>query len=587
MQKQRILLTVLLLTVLNGCSGSGGDEENLTLPAGDENTTEEVCVQVITHAYDPQTLKEQDFSTPCDVPEGWVIGTPPQAHIPVITLLGNATMTLVAGTAFHDPGATAFDEEDGDISSSIRVEGAVDTTRAGTYLLRYSVTDSSGKEAESITRTIIVEPVRATVGYESNASQNLINPDRGMYAADYGLDRERNYDPFASAYANGYRLVYSSLNLADYNETETLPNDFLSTVTENLSKAKAAHIGVILRIKYRNNIDSNDPEKSLILSHLQQLEAVLQPYEETIVVAQAGLIGSWGEWHSFTGDFDEGTDGYLQNRREVLNALAAILPHTPLQIRTPMHKEQLLGSSAYYGEEGSAAMITEAEAYGTTLKSRLGHHNDCFLRTITDSGTYVRDNIAFWKSYVANDTRFTPMGGETCGIGDGDEAYLSDCDNALHEMRTLHFSFLNDDYHPDVLQKWKDQGCYDTIREDLGYRFTAQSLHYSYDAEGFDLRLNLNNEGFASPYRFGTLSFVLQNDSRHYRFSVSADMRRWESGQTQEIEKHFDLSNVEAGTYCLYLQINAPTAPIALANKDTWRADLGMNRLACDIKIFH
>jgi len=42
----------------------------------DENGSEVVCAQVITHAYNPTTQEEKDFPTPCDVPEGWIVGTP-------------------------------------------------------------------------------------------------------------------------------------------------------------------------------------------------------------------------------------------------------------------------------------------------------------------------------------------------------------------------------------------------------------------------------------------------------------------------------------------------------------------------------
>jgi len=45
----------------------------------DENTTDDNntnCLQVITHAYDPKTGEERDFPTPCDVPDGWIVGTP-------------------------------------------------------------------------------------------------------------------------------------------------------------------------------------------------------------------------------------------------------------------------------------------------------------------------------------------------------------------------------------------------------------------------------------------------------------------------------------------------------------------------------
>jgi uncharacterized protein (TIGR02145 family) len=60
------------------------------------------------------------------------------------------------GSTFVDPGATAFDEEDGDISNSIQVSGSVDTNTHGTYVLAYNVTDSDGNNASVVVRTINV-----------------------------------------------------------------------------------------------------------------------------------------------------------------------------------------------------------------------------------------------------------------------------------------------------------------------------------------------------------------------------------------------------------------------------------------------
>jgi fibronectin type 3 domain-containing protein len=36
-----------------------------------------ICPQVITHAYNPETGEEKDFATPCDIPEGWIVGDAP------------------------------------------------------------------------------------------------------------------------------------------------------------------------------------------------------------------------------------------------------------------------------------------------------------------------------------------------------------------------------------------------------------------------------------------------------------------------------------------------------------------------------
>jgi hypothetical protein len=45
----------------------------------------------------------------------------------VITLNGSASMSIVQGSTFTDPGATATDDRDGNITSKIVVTGSVNT----------------------------------------------------------------------------------------------------------------------------------------------------------------------------------------------------------------------------------------------------------------------------------------------------------------------------------------------------------------------------------------------------------------------------------------------------------------------------
>mgnify|MGYP002619894864 CR=1 FL=1 len=76
---------------------------------------------------------------------------------PVITLLGAATITVELGDSFTDPGATAEDSFEGNITADIVVTGTVDTSTLGEYTLRYNVSDSSGNAAIEVTRTVTVE----------------------------------------------------------------------------------------------------------------------------------------------------------------------------------------------------------------------------------------------------------------------------------------------------------------------------------------------------------------------------------------------------------------------------------------------
>lgn len=85
---------------------------------------------------------------------------------PVITLIGNSTINLTVGDSYTDAGASANDNEDGDITNSIVKTGTVDTSTAGTYTIKYNVSDSAGNSASEVTRSVVVvvAPVKSLSG---------------------------------------------------------------------------------------------------------------------------------------------------------------------------------------------------------------------------------------------------------------------------------------------------------------------------------------------------------------------------------------------------------------------------------------
>lgn len=82
---------------------------------------------------------------------------------PEIELLGEASVNIPAGQEYVDPGATAVDDIDGDISDRIAVTGSINSTVVGTQTITYSVADRAGNSA-SITRTVIVGVNEGTGG---------------------------------------------------------------------------------------------------------------------------------------------------------------------------------------------------------------------------------------------------------------------------------------------------------------------------------------------------------------------------------------------------------------------------------------
>jgi hypothetical protein len=96
--------------------------------------------------------------------------------IPLITLLGSETINVTLGDSFTDPGATALDEVDGDITANIVVGGdTVDTNVEDTYTITYDVTDAQGNEAIQVVRTVIVSAISCVAETEGSLSASNLN----------------------------------------------------------------------------------------------------------------------------------------------------------------------------------------------------------------------------------------------------------------------------------------------------------------------------------------------------------------------------------------------------------------------------
>ncbi len=74
---------------------------------------------------------------------------------PVITLIGAADITVPLYDTYTEPGATAIDDIDGNISTLIAIAGSVDTDMVGDYTLEYSVCDEANNKS-SVIRTVHV-----------------------------------------------------------------------------------------------------------------------------------------------------------------------------------------------------------------------------------------------------------------------------------------------------------------------------------------------------------------------------------------------------------------------------------------------
>ncbi|MBI1319109.1 MAG: DUF5011 domain-containing protein [Candidatus Hydrogenedens sp.] len=110
---------------------------------------------------------------------------------PVLTLTGDATVTLDCGATYVDAGATALDNLEGNITSAIVVNNPVNTSVADVYTITYDVSDIAGNVATQITRevTVVEDDLTAPViTLTGNASETVecgaTYTDAGATAAD-------------------------------------------------------------------------------------------------------------------------------------------------------------------------------------------------------------------------------------------------------------------------------------------------------------------------------------------------------------------------------------------------------------------
>jgi hypothetical protein len=274
-----------------------------------------------------------------------------------------------------------------------------------------------------------------------------------------------------------------------------------------------------------------------------------------------------------------------------------------VQVRYPQIKQRLVyGISAPV----TSAPLTELEAFSETDKARIGFHNDCLLASSDDFGTYEdygssttprRTANATLRKYFSDDSKFVVVGGETCSDGFSPQNNCEPEGKAEAELRNMHYSYLNTDYNNQVNNDWVDGGCMDKIKRNLGYRFVLKEGTFPSvisQNDSLNIRLAIENVGYASPYNARPVELILKDTSTGYFFSFSFDtqIQQWFSGPI-ELSQSFNIENVPAGEYTLFL--NLPDAhesiaersvySIRFANEDIWEEETGYNRLNHVVKI--
>ena len=394
----------------------------------------------------------------------------------------------------------------------------------------------------------------------------ILNPERGLFTP-YQLPGNAGFSPVR---ATGNTLVHLNIRLDDWREGD-IPQDILDGFETNFADIRDAGLKAIIRFSYNDGPypDSEpDASKTQILSHVERLTPLLQKNADVIAWLEAGFIGAWGEWHTSTNGLDNLTD-----KKDILHAVIKAIPNRYVQVRYPSNIIEM------YPDPTDA------------VKARVAHHNDCFLSSDTDVGTYERDGVNTIErdqKYLAELTRSTPMSGETCAPNPP----RSECVSAIQEMELLHFSAINEAYHKGILQSWEEGGCMDEINNRLGYRLSLTSADFNEEVRPgglLNLNVEITNSGFASLMNPRPLYVVIigQDDLPRYKIKLELDSRTWQPGTSSFAAKLRIPSMLEEGDYQLALWLpdeaetlqQNPWYAVQFANESTWDEVTGYNIL--------
>lgn len=415
----------------------------------------------------------------------------------------------------------------------------------------------------------------------TESTEDIANPERGFYYA-----RSTSY-PLTATSVQAARLKNVTIFHIGYLITEYIESDiadsFLQRIKTEMQILRDNGAKCVLRFSYKDSAEETDkpwdatPE--WVARHIQQLKPVLQEYGDVIMCFQAGFVGVWGEWY-YTSNFvsSPSTPEEHALRKGVVDAMLEALPSDRMvALRTPAFKRMMYA-------ESYTDTLTVATAHNGSARARISCFNDCFGASSSDYGTFSgEESREFWKK----ETRYVLMGGETCGVSD----YCT-CTASLKDMEDYHWTYLNNDYHQDVIAGWETGGCLNEIKLRLGYRLSLTDIYHTSimtPGKDFNIVLKIRNTGFAAPMNGRAVELVLVDGTG--RTTVwecpEIDPRYWFAGESVTIDKTVKIPAETTGECTLYLNLpdpkttlhDNPMFSIRLANDNIWVEDKGYNRL--------
>lgn len=405
----------------------------------------------------------------------------------------------------------------------------------------------------------------------TESAEEIWNPDRGFYHI-YGflisdepadmceqLDRQMEKD-------TGHALAMVQINLREYRDKE-ISEEGLNNIESLFRAMSATNEHWIVRFLYDwdGENEKNEPQSmELVLSHMQQVGEILTRYRESVFTLQGLFVGNWGE-----------INGTKYADKTSLQKLAKQLVKATdgqmyLAVRTPAHWRQIMD-----GAEDSMPGDQEKMMY-----DRLGLFNDGMLGSGNDCGTYgEKSAVEAGEDQAWNRKEELEFQEKLCSrVPNGGEVIIdneyNDLEHAIADLKTMHVTYLNQDYDEAVLEKWasstvQTSDCFDGmdglsyIQRHLGYRLVLSEvfMQHNFWEDTADIKVSLQNVGFAPVYKECEPVLLVKDETGQtiYEATPFGDITSLAGGNETEKKELFSdrvpLRGLKAGCYSVYFAV--------------------------------
>lgn len=428
----------------------------------------------------------------------------------------------------------------------------------------------------------------------------IANPERGLWAHSSGDFGSQVLPKPLTASLGKLNILRNSHGLTTCVPTYSfsafkevpLPQSVLDLIDNDFAIARENGYKLMPHFNYctRKGSEVNvatDASATRMVEHLKQLKPIFEKNADVLAAGMWGMYGFWGEqW----GTLNSTGHRHFEANDSTRKIFRAMIENTPVNrmflMRNTWTMRQLMGPEP----------CPEGEAFTGTIRSRVGHYNDCFLV----EGSYeFNDDEGPW-SYTSIQGSWTPdiAVDPTCRVHLPIQIVVENLDNQ-------HFDFVPEQIG--ILSELTDNDpIVQSIYKKIGYRYRLIKTTISDVVKPggvFILSIEITNDGYSGIFNPRRIEVILRNQSngtKYYLNIIGDDTIRCnrlylpKSHETKTLIITGGIpATLPSGNYDVLLNFpdpcksihDRPEYSIHLANQNTWEPTTGYNKLKHTLKI--